>query len=82
MLRLTALVGFKPIAAVKGTTAAIKGEVTARIVGYGDMKYPPLNSAFITFHRQIAAHLAVQVLAHHDPYRMSMPLFTSCSCHR
>lgn len=33
--------------------------------------YPPLNSAFITFHKQIAAHLAMQVLTHHEPYRMS-----------
>ena len=34
-------------------------------------EYPPMNSAFITFEKQIAAHLAVQVLAHHEPYRMS-----------
>lgn len=33
--------------------------------------YPPLNSAFITFNRQIAAHLGKQVLTHHEPYRMS-----------
>jgi calcium permeable stress-gated cation channel len=33
--------------------------------------YPPLNSAFITFYEQTAAHLAVQALAHHEPYRMS-----------
>lgn len=32
--------------------------------------YPALNSAFITFNRQIAAHLAMQVLTHHEPYRM------------
>ncbi|KXN81695.1 hypothetical protein AN958_03942, partial [Leucoagaricus sp. SymC.cos] len=57
--------------ALKDTAGAIKGGVTGRIVGYGDMKYPPLNSAFITFNKQIAAHLAVQVLAHHDPYRMT-----------
>ncbi|KAJ7590920.1 hypothetical protein C8J56DRAFT_546760 [Mycena floridula] len=37
----------------------------------GEKEYPPLNSAFITFNRQIAAHLAVQALAHHEPYRMS-----------
>ena len=44
-----------------------------RVVGSGgkDGEYPPLNSAFVTFERQIAAHLAVQVLAHHEPYRMS-----------
>lgn len=34
-------------------------------------EYPPLNSAFITFNQQIAAHLAVNALSHHDPYRMS-----------
>ncbi|KAF8068760.1 hypothetical protein FPV67DRAFT_1088897 [Lyophyllum atratum] len=33
--------------------------------------YPPLNSAFVTFHKQIAAHLAMQVLTHHEPYRMN-----------
>jgi hypothetical protein len=44
-----------------------------RVVGSGgkDGDYPPMNSAFVTFERQIAAHLAVQVLAHHEPYRMS-----------
>ncbi|TCD70733.1 hypothetical protein EIP91_002109 [Steccherinum ochraceum] len=33
--------------------------------------YPPLNSAFILFNQQIAAHLAAQVLTHHEPYRMA-----------
>ncbi|KAF9259050.1 DUF221-domain-containing protein [Marasmius fiardii PR-910] len=33
--------------------------------------YPPLNSAFITFRKQISAHIAGQVLVHHEPYRMS-----------
>lgn len=33
--------------------------------------YPPLNSAFILFNRQIAAHLATQALAHHSPYRIA-----------
>ena len=37
-------------------------------------EYPPLNSAFVTFERQISAHLAVQVLSHHEPYRMSWVL--------
>lgn len=40
--------------------------------------YPPMNSAFVTFNRQIAAHLAMQVLAHHEPYRMSMWFFAVC----
>ncbi|KAI0350828.1 DUF221-domain-containing protein [Trametes cingulata] len=33
--------------------------------------YPPLNSAFILFNKQIAAHMAAQVLTHHMPYRMA-----------
>ena len=37
----------------------------------GSKSYPPVNSAFITFNNQIAAHLAKQSLTHHDPYRMS-----------
>ncbi|KAI0720717.1 DUF221-domain-containing protein [Cerioporus squamosus] len=32
--------------------------------------YPPLNSAFVLFNQQIAAHMAAQVLTHHMPYRM------------
>ncbi|KAG6900296.1 hypothetical protein C0993_000269 [Termitomyces sp. T159_Od127] len=36
----------------------------------GHKSYPPVNSAFITFHNQIAAHLAKQSLTHHEPYRM------------
>ena len=39
--------------------------------GGKDAEYPPMNSAFVTFERQVSAHLAVQVLAHHEPYRMS-----------
>ncbi|KAG5350310.1 hypothetical protein C0989_011642 [Termitomyces sp. Mn162] len=37
----------------------------------GLKSYPPINSAFITFNNQIAAHLAKQSLTHHEPYRMS-----------
>lgn len=36
-----------------------------------DQEYPPLNSAFVLFNQQIAAHLAAQSLTHHAPYRMS-----------
>jgi hypothetical protein len=32
--------------------------------------YPPLNSAFILFNNQMAAHMASQILTHHEPYRM------------
>ncbi|PWN52665.1 DUF221-domain-containing protein [Violaceomyces palustris] len=33
--------------------------------------YAPQNSAFILFHSQIAAHMAVKTHAHHLPYRMA-----------
>ncbi|KAK4689955.1 calcium permeable stress-gated cation channel, partial [Tremellales sp. Uapishka_1] len=35
--------------------------------GIGEETYPPLNSAFIHFNQQIAAHMAVQCLAHSQP---------------
>ncbi|KDR80141.1 hypothetical protein GALMADRAFT_153825 [Galerina marginata CBS 339.88] len=69
--------------AVKGVEGVAKGTVSGvskgaeaikgRVVGPGGLEgeYPPLNSAFVTFNKQISAHLAVQVLAHHEPYRMS-----------
>lgn len=34
--------------------------------------YPPLNSAFILFNNQMAAHMAAQMLIHHMPYRMTV----------
>lgn len=34
-------------------------------------KYPPLNSVFVLFNQQIAAHLAAQSLTHNEPYRMN-----------
>ncbi|TFK27166.1 DUF221-domain-containing protein [Coprinopsis marcescibilis] len=50
----------------------VGGTVASAITGktHGD-EYEPLNSAFVTFNKQISAHLAVQVLSHHKPYRMS-----------
>jgi hypothetical protein len=36
-----------------------------------DDKYPPLNSVFVLFNQQIAAHMASQLLTHQAPYRMS-----------
>ena len=56
--------------AASGATKTAK-VLKERVVGGKDGDYPPMNSAFVTFERQIAAHLAVQVLAHHEPYRMS-----------
>lgn len=40
--------------------------------------YPPLNSAFVLFNRQVSAHLAAQALTHHEPYRMAAK-FTNIS---
>jgi hypothetical protein len=40
------------------------------IRGEHDEQYPRMNSAFVQFNNQIAAHLAAQALAHHEPYRM------------
>ncbi|KAF8135989.1 hypothetical protein K438DRAFT_1882078 [Mycena galopus ATCC 62051] len=36
-----------------------------------DQGYPAVSSAFITFNRQIAAHMAENILLHHEPYRMA-----------
>jgi hypothetical protein len=33
--------------------------------------YPPLNSAFILFNNQMAAHMAALLLTHHERYRMA-----------
>ena len=38
---------------------------------HSSQTYPPLNSAFVLFNKQIAAHLALQSLTHHEPYRMT-----------
>jgi hypothetical protein len=54
----------------EGGDEVAEGDVVKK--GDGESKsYPPLNSAFVTFNRQIAAHMASQILAHHEPYRMS-----------
>ena len=34
-------------------------------------KYPLMNSAFIQFNNQVAAHMACQAVSHHRPYRMT-----------
>ncbi|KAF8882504.1 hypothetical protein CPB84DRAFT_1838177 [Gymnopilus junonius] len=65
---------FRPADVVKGTVSGVAKGAEAlkeRVVGGGEGEYPPMNSAFVTFNKQISAHLAVQVLAHHEPYRMS-----------
>jgi hypothetical protein len=40
--------------------------------GIGQETYPPLNSAFIHFNQQIAAHMAAQCLTHNQPYVLGL----------
>lgn len=55
-----------------GKLKAVGGHIVQGVTGQGGPdEYPPLSSAFITFNKQIAAHLALQALPHHKPYRMS-----------
>jgi hypothetical protein len=73
------MVGHASKTAVKGvakTTKAIKERITGHVIG-SEEDYPRLNSAFVMFRKQIAAHIAGQVVAHHGPYRMSECHFTS-----
>ncbi len=44
------------------------------VVDFSDQTYPPANGAFILFNKQIAAHMAAQMLVHHEAYRMSNSL--------
>ena len=34
-------------------------------------KYPPMNSAFVQFNNQVAAHMACQAVSHHTPKQMA-----------
>lgn len=54
-----------------GTDARLIGDAEDGGNSGQDETYPPLNSAFILFNTQIAAHLAAQALTHHEPYRMA-----------
>lgn len=44
---------------------------TRPAIDFSDQTYPPANGAFILFNEQIAAHMAAQMLIHHQEYRMS-----------
>ncbi|CAK5261869.1 unnamed protein product [Mycena citricolor] len=50
-----------------------EGEENAdkEISAMSEQTYPVLNSAFVTFNKQIAAHMAENILLHHEPYRMT-----------
>ncbi|KAI0052100.1 DUF221-domain-containing protein [Auriscalpium vulgare] len=56
---------------IPSVPVTIPGMGTRPEADFSDQTYPPANGAFVLFNRQIAAHLAVQSLTHHDPYRMS-----------
>ncbi|KAJ7686662.1 hypothetical protein B0H17DRAFT_984958 [Mycena rosella] len=53
----------------------VDGEVQVEAAKTGkaakNQGYPAISSAFITFNRQIAAHMAENILLHHEPYRMA-----------
>lgn len=54
-----------------GKMVAVGGKVVKGVTGKGGPdEYAPLSSAFVTFNKQISAHLALQALPHHKPYRM------------
>ena len=44
------------------------------VVDFSGLTYPPVDGAFILFNKQIAAHMAVQTLTHHEPYCMPYSL--------
>lgn len=52
---------------MRGAWRAIVSDLFLKIMRVAKVsKYPPLNSAFVTFHRQISAHLTAQALLHHN----------------
>jgi calcium permeable stress-gated cation channel len=44
---------------------------TVKAVDFSEQTYPPANAAFILFNKQLAAHIAAQMLTHNEPYTMS-----------
>lgn len=56
--------------ALEDARNTLKRDIDTPGVGQ-DETYPPLNSAFVLFNQQIAAHLAGSILLHNEPYRMS-----------
>jgi hypothetical protein len=52
------------------SSKAIRERITGHVVG-SEEDYPRLKSAFVMFRKQIAAQVTAQVVAHHEPYRMS-----------
>jgi hypothetical protein len=58
---------------IQETTAILKEERAILLDedGKAAEKYPPLNSVFVLFNQQIAAHIAAQILTHNEPYRMT-----------
>lgn len=56
--------------ALESARAQLQSDIDSPGIG-DDEVYRPLNSAFILFNQQIAAHLAVQSLVHNEPYTMN-----------
>lgn len=54
-----------------GTSDDVDDDANASGSVKSENSYPPLNSAFITFNQQIAAHMAYGSLTHHAPYHMA-----------
>jgi len=74
------VVGKASKSAVKGvmeSSKVLKERITGHVVG-SEEEYPRLNSAFVMFKKQVAAHVAAQVVVHHEPYRMSRSFFFHC----
>ena len=55
---------------IRETTRLLE-EGRVKLADPSDETYPVINSAFITFNKQISAHLGAQILLHHEPYRMA-----------
>lgn len=57
-------------ATLEKARAQLQADIDEPGIGENEV-YRPLNSAFILFNQQIAAHLAVQSLTHNEPYTMN-----------
>ncbi|EPQ57465.1 DUF221-domain-containing protein, partial [Gloeophyllum trabeum ATCC 11539] len=55
----------------KGRSMVLHDHSDSHIDKTSAMAYPPLNSVFVLFETQVAAHLAKAALLHHQPYAMA-----------
>jgi hypothetical protein len=61
----------RPSSDVDGDSSESKADTKTHKNTVLSHEYPLLSSAFITFNQQIAAHIALNALSHHEPYRMA-----------